>query len=227
MTPGWAGRAHRLGRRRGERRRLDAVRPRLRGRPDGAAGIRRATSARSSAPSSPRASRVADVAGLGDACCARRRSPRPGRRRVDGYGAFRARDALRRGVRGPAGAASRCATGRRRSRTPGCCSPGATTRTSARCPSAPIRSPAEQHRAWLTGVLADPDRTLLVAEHAGRRGRHAALRPRRRPGARSASRSTPEARGRGLGHADDRRGDGAAARRPPAARGRSRRGASA
>ena len=167
---------------------------------------------------------VADVAGLGDAT-ARDAIAAIGPRHVDGYGAFRARDAPAGRVRGPAGT-ERAALptrddARRRTAAGMAQRPAGTRHVVQLGPHRPRAAPCvAQRRARGPGPHAARRRARR------RRGGHAAVRPPRRPcgdehrGRAGGSRARPRG-------ADDRGGDGAAARRVPAAHGRSRRGPSA
>jgi RimJ/RimL family protein N-acetyltransferase len=136
------------------------------------------------------------VEGLGDPA-ARAALAAAGPRQVDGYGAFRARDAL------AAAFAGRPAPRRVRYRpaTPEDAGLLLDWRNDPHVRALSFSSDPitpEQHRAWLAGVLADRDRTLLVAEQAG-----AAVGTLRfdRSAARAQISITvgPDARGRGLG----------------------------
>lgn len=139
---------------------------------------------------------VADVAGLSDAG-ARAALAAAGPRHVDGYGAFRARDALAAAFAGrpaPRVLRYRPATAADADRLLAWRNDPHVRAMSFR--SDPIS--VAQHRAWLAGVLADEHRTLLVAEADG-----APVGTVRfdREGARAqiSVAVAPDARGRGLG----------------------------
>lgn len=139
---------------------------------------------------------VADVAGLGDAA-GRAALAGAGPRHVDGYGAFRARDALRAAFAG--GPAPRVVRYRPVTMQDAGLLLAWRNEPQVRemsFSSDPITP--EEHRVWLTGVLADPNRTLLVAEHAGTPV--GTLRfDRSADRALISVAAAPEARGRGLG----------------------------
>ncbi len=139
---------------------------------------------------------LADVAGLGDPE-ARAALAAAGPRHVDGYGAFRARDALRAAFAAqPAPRIVRYRPATLEDAELLLCWRNDPPVREMSFSSDPITF--ESHRAWLTGVLTDPDRTLLVAEHAGapigtlRFDRDAAR-------AQISVAVAPRARGRGLG----------------------------
>ena len=143
---------------------------------------------------------------------------------IDGYGAFRARDGLLAAFAGQAlpeplryrpvaEADADLLLGWRNEEH---------VRAMSRTPD-PV-APAD-HARWLTRALADPDRTLLLAERGGTTRGDGPVRPRRRPERDQRHGGPRRPRGR-PGRADHRRDDRARARGPPRPERGARRGAS-
>ena len=137
-----------------------------------------------------------DVSRLGDAG-ARAALAAAGPRHVDGYGAFRARDALAAAFAGrpaPRVLRYRPATAADADRLLAWRNDPHVREMSFR----PDPIGIAQHRAWLAGVLADAERTLLVAESGGAPVGTVRF-DRDRARAQISIAVAPEARGRGLG----------------------------